>query len=453
MNDCIRVSPRASLTLMGIWAGQMGVWDVLEKHVHIRQKVVVHTPLDKLKDAFINIVAGGHGLVEVNTRVRTDPALSAAFGRSSCAEQSTISETLNRCTEENAEQMRAALRQLYQRYGAGYHHPYGQAWQLLDVDMTGLPAGRQGEGSLKGYFAGQKNRRGRQMGRVVATRYAEIVVDRLYDGKTQLERSLQPLVQEAEEVLALNAARRKRTIIRVDGGGGSDKDINWLLARDYRLLVKVKNWQRAVKLCRSVSSWHRDPKVPEREVGWVQQPHAYERPTRQLAIRMRQKKGNYTYMVLVFNLSDETLFWLTASPLPPQATTTELLLAALYAYDRRSGAAETLIKSSKQGLGLNKRNKKRFAAQEMLVLLAQLAHNLITWTRNRLASHSHSLARWGMLRLVRDAFHISGLIQFDSRGRIRCVTLNQAHALSVVFVKALSSYLARDGTSVILGQI
>jgi hypothetical protein len=140
--------------------------------------------------------------------------------------------------------------------------------------------------------------------------------------------------------------------------------------------VKVKNWQRAVKLCRSVSSWHRDPKVPEREVGWVQQPHAYERPTRQLAIRVRQKKGNYTYMVLVFNLSDETLFWLTDSPLPSLRTATAPLWAALYAYDRRSGAAETLIKGSKQGLGLNKRNKKRFAAQEMLVLLAQLAHNL-----------------------------------------------------------------------------
>src|SRR5690606_30058062 len=112
MNDCIRFSPRASLTLLGMRIGQMGVWDVLEKHVHIHQKVVVHTPLDKLKDAFINIVAGGHGLVEVNTRVRPDTALSVAFGRRGCADQSTISETLNRCTEENVDQMRAALGQL-----------------------------------------------------------------------------------------------------------------------------------------------------------------------------------------------------------------------------------------------------------------------------------------------------------------------------------------------------
>jgi hypothetical protein len=453
MNDCIRFSPRASLALMGMRLEQMGIWNVIEAHLQIKQKVVVHTPLDKVKDAFINIVAGGHGLVEVNTRVRPDPALSAAFGRLSCADQSTISETLNRCTDENLDEMRAALCQLYQRYSAGYHHHYGQEWQLLDVDMTGLPAGKQGEGSHKGYFAGRKNRRGRQLGRVVATRYDEIVVDRLYDGKTQLERSLQPLVEEAEAILALNPGLRKRTIIRVDGGGGSDKDINWLLNRHYLLLVKVKNWQRAVKLCRSVSSWHRDPKVPDREVGWVQQPHAYDQPTRQLAIRALQKNGKYTYMVLVFNLSDEMLFWLTDRPLPPQVTTTERLLATVSAYDRRSGAAETVIKGSKQGLGLNRRNKKRFAAQEMLVLLAQLAYNLIAGTRNWLASHTQSLARWGMLRLVRDAFHIPGCIHLDSRGPIRRVTLNQAHALSVVFIKAFSSYLARDGTSLILGQI
>jgi len=431
----------------------MGIWNVIEEHVHIKQKVLRHTPLDKVKDAFINIVAGGHGLVEVNSRVRPDAALSAAFGRARCADQSTISDTLNQCTDENVAEMRAALRQIYQRYGSGHHHSYGKEWQLLDVDMSGLPAGKQGEGSEKGYFAGRKNCRGRQLGRVVATRYDEIVVDRLYDGKTQLERSLQPLVEESEEVLALNSGLRQRTIIRVDGGGGSDKDINWLLNRRYLLLVKVKNWQRAVKLSCSVSTWYRDSKVPDREVGWVQQPHAYDQPTRQLAIRARQKSGKVSHMVLVFNLSDEMLFWLTDRPLPSALTPPERLFAALYAYDRRSGAVETVIKGSKQGLGLNKRNKKRFAAQEMLVLLGQLAYNLIVWTRNRLAAHTPSLAHWGMVRMVRDAFHIPGCIQLDSRSRIQQVTLNQAHALSVVFIKALSSYLARDGTLLILGQI
>jgi hypothetical protein len=453
MNDCIRFSPRASLILTGLWIQQMDVWDMIGEQVQIQQKVIEHTPLEKLKDAFINIMAGGHGLVEVNTRVRTDRALSAAFGRERCAEQSTVSDTLNACTEENVDGMRAALAELYQRYGAGYRHHYGKEWQLLDVDMTGMPAGRKGEGVEKGYFPKQKNRRGRQLGRVVATRYAEIVVERLYNGKTQLDRSLQQLVEEAEDVLNLNPGFRKRTIIRVDGGAGSDKDVNWLLNRHYRVLVKVKHWRRAAKLCRSVTTWHPDPKIPNREIGWVDQPHEYDQPTRQLGVRTLKKNGKWSYHVLVFNLTDESLFWLANFPRPQPVTAPSVLFAALYAYDRRSGAAETTIKGSKQGLGLTKRNKKRFVAQEMLVLLDQLAFNLISWTRDGLAAHSQSLTRWGMLRMVRDAFHIAGRIEFDRQGRIRQVTLNQDHALSETFVKAFTSFLARDGTSVILGKI
>jgi len=65
--------------------------------------------------------------------------------------------------------------------------------------MTGMSAGRQGEGVTKGFFSGKKNRRGRQLGRVVATLYDEIVAERLYAGTTQLECSLQELVMAAEK--------------------------------------------------------------------------------------------------------------------------------------------------------------------------------------------------------------------------------------------------------------
>jgi len=47
-------------------------------------------------------------------------------------------------------------------------------------------------------------------------------------------------------------------------------------------------------------------------------------------------------------------------------------------YDRR-GVMEVEIKGDKRGLGLEKRRKKRFYAQEALVLLSQLAHNLLVW--------------------------------------------------------------------------
>jgi len=105
MRKYIHFSGRASLGVIGLCMRQTGIWELIEEHVQIKQKVIEHKPLDKLLDAFINILAGGHGLVEVNTRVRSDPGLQRAFGRDKCAEQSVISRTLNACTEETVGEM------------------------------------------------------------------------------------------------------------------------------------------------------------------------------------------------------------------------------------------------------------------------------------------------------------------------------------------------------------
>jgi hypothetical protein len=449
----IRYSARASLAGVGAHMRRLGLWTIIGTYVQIKQKAITHTPLDKLLDAFINILAGGHGLVEVNKRVRRDRALQRAFGRDRCADQSTISETLNRCTEENIVQMRQSLKVIYRSYSQGYQHPYEEKEQVLDVDMTGLPAGRQGEGVEKGFFSGKRNCRGRQLGRVFATLHDEIVVDCLYPGKRQLERSLQPLVERAEQVLDLDESRRRRTIIRCDGGGGRDADINWLLNRGYGILIKVKNWQRARKLAQSVATWHLDPKTGDREVGWVEAPHAYDKPTRQLAVRIAKKAGGYHYLVLVCNLSDRQLLRLARQDLRQAPTPTQVLFAALYAYDLRGGGVETSIKGSKQGLGLNKRNKKRFPAQEMLVLLAQLAYNLIVWTRNRLAEHSPKLRRFGPLRMVRDIFGIDGCVHIDAHGVILKITLNQADEFAQLFAKGWPSLACPDDLCLNLGQI
>lgn len=406
MEQSVEYSARASLVAVGMRFRQMGVWSVIGEHVHIRQKVLRHTPLEKLLDCLLNILAGGQGLVETNTRVRPDRALQLAFGRRTCAEQSTISDTLNACTTANVAEMRTAIALILQQHGCSYRHSYEQDWQLLDVDMTGMPAGRAGEEVTKGYFAGEKNRRGRQLGRVLASWYEEILVDRLYNGRRQLNSCLPELVLAAEDVLGLDSRQRQRTIVRIDGGGGEDEHINWLLDRDYSVLVKVKNWRRAAKLAASVTNWYVDPKVADREVGWVEQPHSYARPTRQLALRKQKKNGAWSYHVLVCSLTDAMLFRLCEQPLPAQLQPQDVLFAALHAYDRRGGGLETQNRGDKQGLGLAQRNKQRFAAQEMLVLLAQLAHNLVIWTRNDLAHVDPRLEKYGIQRTVRDALQI-----------------------------------------------
>lgn len=253
-----------------------------------------------------------------------------------------------------------------------------------------------------------------------------------------MHRSLQELLSIAEEVLELAENKRESTIVRVDAGGGEAEDINWLLHRHYWVLAKAKSWRRAHKLAASVTEWHLDPKVPEREVGWVTAPYAYVTATRQLAVRHRKKNGKWSYHVLVFNLTDVMLYDLADQPMPQAPNAMDVLLTALHAYDRRGGGVETQNKGDKQGLGLSQRNKHAFAAQEMLVVLGQLAHDVVIWTRNDLANADPRLQKYGVQRTVRDALHIDGQVTIGPNGQVEQVILNSRHPLATAFHNACS---------------
>lgn len=124
MTHYTRFSARASLGAFGVYMRQRKMWSVIEEHVRIKKKVIKPRPTDKMLDGFINIWAGGQGLVEINNRVQPDEALQRAFGRQDCAEQSTVSDTFNACTPENVRQKRQALQELYPIHSQGYQHNY-----------------------------------------------------------------------------------------------------------------------------------------------------------------------------------------------------------------------------------------------------------------------------------------------------------------------------------------
>ncbi len=62
-------------------------------------------------------------------------------------------------------------------------------------------------------------------------------------------------------------------------------------------------------------------------------------------------------------------------------------------------------------------------------------------------------AGFGMLRLIRDAFHISGKVQFDEKGNMNLIILNQAHKLVKGFLDTWHANFPRDDLSLILGKI
>ena len=404
-------TPRATLLALGVRIERLGVLKTLGQHLNIQQKVIVDSPLDKVTDALITILAGGAGLYEANKLVRSDRGLQRAFGRERCAEQSVISETFNACTENNVAEMTQALTEIYRQHSDGYRHDYHQAYQLLDIDLHGQPCGPKAAFATAGYFARQRNRRGRQLGRVWCTWYDEVVVDQLYPGNTVLPAVLQELVGAAEQVLALDRARRCRTILRIDGHGGSQGDVNWALEQGYQLHTKEYNAIRARQLADSVTTWYADPHQPGRQVGWVTTPPTeYLRPVRRIAVRTRKNNGQWGIGVLISTLSAQTVGHLTGLTADQLSDPVACLLAYVYFYDLRGGGIDTGFKNDNQGLGITKRNKKRFEAQQLMTGLNALAHNLLTWFQRDAAQRWPAIARLGLLRLIRDVLHLSGKI-------------------------------------------
>jgi hypothetical protein len=305
----------SSLAALGVQLQQINIFGPIRRLVHIAQKTVKHSPLDKLYDSFITMLAGAHGLVEINTRLRADPTLQRALGRSACAEQSVVQQTLDACTNENVTQMQEAIGQIFRQHSRAYGHEYQSRYQLLDVDMSGMPCGPKAALATKGYFANQRNRRGRQLGRVVASHYGQIVTDRLFDGKTQLTTALQPLLLAAEQTLELDQDKRRGTIVRLDAGGGSLDDVNWLLERGYLVHTKDYSGKSASKLAKTVKEWFDDKAILGRQFGLVTEPAlSYVRPVTRIAVRCKQRNGRWKVAVLISALSVEQVLAVTAQP-------------------------------------------------------------------------------------------------------------------------------------------
>ena len=127
-------------------------------------------------------------------------------------------------------------------------------------------------------------------------------------------------------------------------------------------------------------------------------------------------------------------------------------LSYVYLYDQRGGGVETSFKGDHQGLGSTKRSKKRFAAQQMVILLSSLAHNVVVWAQQWLSTPSSPVRHYGTLRMVRDVFHVSGFLVSDALDHLVHIVLNQAAPLAPPLVDSLRELLAPAHVAISLGQ-
>jgi hypothetical protein len=202
--------------------------------------------------------------------------------------------------------------------------------------------------------------------------------------------------------------KRERTEIRLDSGWGSGPNITWLLERGYQVTGKFKSAGLVRTLVRGISTWQ-PTSSPGREVAEVPTPVGIC-ASAQAIRRPHAVQGTRKWLLPCGGLHQS---YRSLDDRSGQH------------YDGRAGM-EADLKSDKHGLGLAVIRKHLLPAQMMVVLLVELAHNLLMWARSWLAERVPRLHQFGIVRLIQQVWAIPGRIKVTDKG-VQRVRLRRAH--------------------------
>ena len=408
-------SGHASLCVLGKYLRQIGFFDPVERRVHLEQKVLKYTPIQKLEMLFVGLLAGVKAVSQTATTVRVDVALTAAFGLPGCADQSVLADTLDAAQDADVADLGAALAELFAQYSQARQHAFDKELLVLDVDLSPLPTSKHAQGSERGYLGRSRSKTGRKLVRVRAAATGEIVWEAVISARTvESLPVLQEAIQAAEHLLRLEGdseegqRKRARTEIRLDSSWGGEAMITWLLERGYQVTGKFKSNGRVRKLVRGITAWLATSS-PGREVAVVPHPVEFMRPLLQYGVRTPSKEhtSGYYHAVLFTSRTDLSM------------------QEVVDHYDGRAGM-EADLKGDKHGLGLATIRKHRLAAQKIVILLMQLAHNVLLWARRWLSKAVPRLDDYGIVRLISQVWAIPGRLKLTDQ-QVQRIRLRPAH--------------------------
>lgn len=249
--------------------------------------------------------------------------------------------------------------------------------------------------------------------------YQETIWSDLFAGNRLTLSCLQPAVLGVESSLELSSEQRKRTLYRLDGGSGADDKLRWLLNRDYQVLAKGYSGKRAQALAQTVSRW--DAYDASSWLGTVPSPVDFGRPVH-LIVRRRLHKGQFkhSYYVTTLTFPSKTAF--------------------MNRYNQRGSAEIEQFREDKSGLSLSSRRKQSFHAQKAVILMTDLAHNLLADFRYRALPDS-PFAHWGLKRIVRDLLAVPGRLYFEGT-QLKRIELLASHPYANELIICLEKYVS-----------
>ena len=233
------------------------------------------------------------------------------------------------------------------------------------------------------------------------------------------------MLQALDQYLALSEEQQARTILRSDSGFGSDGNVNEALYQQWQVVTKGTGGRRPLAVARQVdpAAWQ-ELRPDDRWVALVADPPHYVRPVQFLALRWRTQRGDLKHSTIICSILD----WPLAE--------------VIRHYDAR-GACETEIQADKGGLKLCRRRKKSLPAQEVLILLTDLAHNLLAWATTWMFPDG-PLAAFGPTQMIEDTLAIPGRLRFNN-AQLIAVELNARHPYAAHVAGGLERLLDHFG--------
>jgi hypothetical protein len=387
---------------VGAYLRLIGFFESLEEKVKLMQKTVKYRPIEKGEMRFVALLAGAQAVYQIATTLGVDRALQLAFGFPGCADQSVIASTLDAATAEDGIGLRQAV------------EDFTPEILVLDLAWALLPASAQAEGAERGYRGCSRSKTGRNLVRVWGAAPGEIVFAEVLSGRSVETWTVgQMAVEVAERLLDLGGdtpeapAKRARREWRWESGWGTEEIITRLLTCGYQATGRFQSPSRVKKVVQGLTTWEATSS-PDRAVAAVPTPVPFARPLPQYAVRTPSKEkehaDGYSYAVLVSSRQD-------------------LSMTALVAHSEDRAGMEADLKADKHGLGLAVLRKHKVGAPKMVVLLAELAHNVLLWSRTWLAKRAPKLRAFGIVRLVHEVWAVPGQVKLGE-DRLKRLRLN-----------------------------
>jgi hypothetical protein len=200
-------------------------------------------------------------------------------------------------------------------------------------------------------------------------------------------------------MLGLHSEHKGQVLIRLDGGFGTSAIIEYLLSEGYQFIVKLHSASRSKKLSHPLKeeAWLGDrnglrwASLLDDEASSLYANSSASEPARAgrlqlIAVRCKREADDQSKKKTKIKAKSEYVYSVLAVRGETIKSSENLIEAALLEqlafYDERATIESASFRGDKQGLKLIKRRKASLYGQEMLILLAQLVHNLAVWARD-----------------------------------------------------------------------